>query len=199
MDILDKLLFDLELSGMSAVTQKNYVYHVCRFAEHCKKPLQDTDIEDVRKFLHYLRYSKKHCIGTVNYYHTCIKFLFEITLEKPWSNKKVPRLRGYKKLPVIPSRQDIDNLLKSMNNLKYKAIFTTVYGGGLRISEVVRLKVKDIDSKSMQIIINEGKGNKDRRTLLSKKNLVVLREYWRNCGNPRDWLFPGEKAGAHIS
>lgn len=122
MDILNKLLFDLELSGMSTVTQKNYVYHVSRFADHCKKPLQDTDIEDVRNFLHYLRYSKKHRIGTVNYYHTCIKFLFEITLEKPWSNRKVPRLRGYRKLPVIPSRQDIDKLLRSMNNLKYKAI-----------------------------------------------------------------------------
>ncbi|WP_371362247.1 IS91 family transposase ISTha3 [Sporomusa rhizae] len=199
MDILGKLLFDLELSGFSNVTQNNYLYHVSQFAKYCKKPLQDTDIEDVRRFLHYMRRSKKLSAGTVNYYHTCIKFLFEVTLEKPWNDKKLPRLREHKPLPEILSREEIDVLLDAAINLKHKAILATVYGGGLRISEVVRLKVKDIDSKTMQIFIRESKGNKDRRTLLSEKNLMILREYWKNCGKPMDWLFPGEKPGAHMT
>jgi site-specific recombinase XerD len=199
MDILQKMLFDLELSGFSGISQKNYLYHIGQFTKYCQKPLQDTDINDVRKFLHYLRRSKKLTAGSVNYYHTCIKFLFEITLEKPWNDKQIPRLREYKPLPGILSREEIGKLLDAAINLKHKAILATVYGGGLRISEVARLKVADIDSKTMQIFIHEGKGNKDRRTLLSEKNLMILREYWKNYGKPMDWLFPGEKPGTHIT
>jgi integrase/recombinase XerD len=199
MDVLEKLLFDLELCGFSKVSQKNYLYHVGQFAKNCNKPLQDTDVNDVRRFLHYLRRSKKLTAGTVNYYHTCIKFLYEVTLEKSWNDKKIPRLREYKPLPGILTREEINKLLDAAVNLKHKAILATVYGGGLRISEVVRLKVTDIDSKTMQIFIREGKGNKDRRTLLSEKNLMILREYWKNCGKPMDWLFPGEKPGTHIT
>jgi integrase/recombinase XerD len=199
MDVFEKLLFDMQLCGMSTVTQKNYVYHVKKFSQYCGKPLHETDINDVRQFLHYLRNQKKMGIGTVNYYHTCIRFLFQMTLEKPWSNWKVPRLRGYRALPVVLSRGEVHSLLDCVESLKHKTILTTVYSGGLRISEACRLKVKDIDSSNMQIFVRQAKGNKDRYTILSKRNLAVLRKYWKNCGQPKDWLFPGNKPGCHIT
>ena len=199
MEVYEKLLFDMQLCGMSMVTQKNYAYHARKFAEYCDKPIQEADLSDVREFLHYLRNQRKLNIGTVNYYHTCLKFLFQMTLEKPWNDWKVPRLRGYMALPAVLSRGEVHKLLDTVENLKHKAILTTVYSGGLRVGEVCRLKVSDIDSKNMQIFIRGAKGNKDRFTILSKKNLLVLRKYRKSCGHPKEWLFPGDKPGSHIT
>lgn len=191
MEILEKLSFDLQLCGMSEVTQRNYVYHVQKFMEYCNKSVEETQLEDVRQYLHHLRYGKKLSIGSVNYYHTCIKFLFQVTLEKLWNDWRVPRLRGYKTLPVILAREEVQRVLDNADNLKQKAILSTIYGGGLRISEVCRLKVSDIHSSTMQIFVHQAKGNKDRYTILSKNNLLLLREYWQYCGQPKGWLFPG--------
>jgi len=199
MDVFEKLLFDMQLCGMSIITQNNYIYHVRRFEKFIKKQIHETDIYDVRKFLHYLRNDRELNIGTVNYYHTCIKFLFQVTLEREWNDWKVPRLRGYRSLPVVLSREEVFGMLSVIKNLKHRAILSTVYSGGLRVSEVCRLKVSDIDSSNMQIFIRSAKGNKDRYTILSKRNLLILRDYWKNCGKPNDWLFPGSKAGKHIT
>jgi site-specific recombinase XerD len=199
MEIMEKLQFDLELCGMSSITQKNYVYHVSKFAAHCGKELADVEVEDVRQFLHYLRNGKKLNIGTVNYYHTCLKFLFQMTLDKRWNDWQLPRLRGYRTLPVILAREEVKKVIASADNLKHKALLSTIYSGGLRISEACRLKVQDIDSKNMQLFIREAKGNKDRYTILSQNNLLLLREYWTQCGRPNDWLFPGQKPETHIT
>lgn len=80
-----------------------------------------------------------------------------------------------------------------MENLKHKAILSTIYGSGLRVSEVCELKVSDIRSETMQIFVRGGKGRKDRYTVLSNSNLLLLRKYWKECGKPKDWLFPGGK------
>lgn len=195
----ERLLFDMQLCGMSNITQKNYVYHIRRFEEYCNKSVEETDENNVREFLHYLRENKKLSIGTVNYYHTCIKFIFQMTLEKPWNDRKMPRLKGYRSLPVVLSTEEVKKLLDSIDNIKHKTILTTVYSSGLRISEVCRLTIRDIDSKNMQIFIRAGKGNRDRYTILSKSNLILLRNYWKNHGQPREWLFPGATSGSHIS
>ena len=114
MDVYKKLLFDMQLCGMRIVTQKNYVYHARKFAQYCNKPIYETDLNDVREFLHYLRNQRKLNIGTVNYYHTCLKFLFQMTLEKPWNDWKVSRLRGYRALPAVLSREEVHKLLDAV-------------------------------------------------------------------------------------
>jgi integrase/recombinase XerD len=197
--IMEKLLFDMQLSGLSLITQKNYLYHVKRFEEYLNTSVEDSNVEDIRQFLHYLRQDKKLGIGSVNYFHTCLKYLYEITLGRPWDNRKIPRLKGYTTMPAILSRQEVKRLLDSVETMRYKAILSTVYAGGLRISEVCRLRVKDIDSKNMQIFIKSAKGNKDRYTILSNTNLEILREYWKTCGKPTDWMFPGDKEGCPIT
>jgi integrase/recombinase XerD len=198
-NIYEKLIFDMQLSGMSEVTQKKYAYHIKKFEEYCNKPIEETDINNVREFLHYLRNDRELSIGTVNDYHTGIKFAFCVTLEKPWNDRKVPRLRGYKTLPVILSKQEVKALLNAIENIKHKAILSTVYSSGLRVSEACRLKVKDIDSKTMQIFIRKSKYNKDRYTILSKTNLLLLRKYWISGVKSREWLFPGLNPEFHIA
>lgn len=91
-NIIEKLLFDMQLCGLSIVTQKNYIYHVKKFGDFLNKPIEDSTIEDVRQFLHYLRIDKKLGIGTVNYFHTCLRFLFGVTLDRPWQDREIPRL-----------------------------------------------------------------------------------------------------------
>jgi integrase/recombinase XerD len=199
MDILEKLLFDMQLYGMSEVSQKNYKYHVRRFDEFNEKSLEEATLDDVRVFLHDLRHNKKLGIGTVNYFHTCIKFLFQVTLEKVWNDWRVPRLRGYKTIPVILSRGEVKRLIVSIDDLKYKAILSCIYSAGLRVSEACRLKVKDVDSSNMQIFIRKSKGNKDRYTILSKTNLSILRKYWQQCGRPKEYLFPGQSGDKPLS
>lgn len=199
MDIFEKLIFDMQLCGMSEVTQKNYEYHIKKFAAFYGKPLEEANLDDVRVFLHYLRNHKKLGIGTVNYFHTCIKFLFQVTLEKVWNDWRVPRLKGYKTVPAILSRNEVKKLINSIDNLKYKAILSTVYSAGLRVSEACRLKVKDIDSNNMQIFVRQSKGNKDRYTILSKTNLDILRKYWLQCGKPKEYLFPGQNGDVPLT
>lgn len=91
------------------------------------------------------------------------------------------------------------SLPNAVEPMKYKAILSTIYAGGLRISEACKLRVKDIDSKNMQIFVKCSKGNKDRYTILSKTNLEILREYWKTCRKPKELLFPGEKDGYPIT
>jgi site-specific recombinase XerD len=101
-------------------------------------------------------------------------------------------------LPEVLSVQEIERLLAATPNIKYRTILMTAYAAGLRRSEIVQLKVADIDSSRMMIRIGQGKGRKDRYSLLSQTLLEALRSYWRWC-RPADWLFPGDKPGQHMS
>ena len=106
--------------------------------------------------------------------------------------KEVRHLQG------ILTKEEIGNIFETCDNLKHRAILMTIYGSGLRLSEVANLKVSDIDSKSMRIFVNNGKGGKDRYSILSQTNLEVLRDYWRKF-RPKEWLFEGRTPGTKIA
>lgn len=197
--MLEKLTFEMQLAGMSVVSQENYQGNVKRFLEACGKPIDALEHDDVRQFLHHLRYERKLCIGSVNDYHTSIKFFFECVLEHPWNSRRIPRLRGYRSVPVILSRQEVGRVLDACENLKQKALLTTVYGSGLRNGEVCRLQVQDIQSQTMQIFVRISKRNRERYTILAPHNLELLRRYWYEMGRPRHWLFPSEQTENHMS
>ena len=105
-----------------------------------------------------------------------------------------PRKENY--LPEVLSEEEIASILKAITNLKHKAIIMVIYSGGLRISELINLKVKDIDSDRMQMRISQSKGKKDRYTLLSNKTLLILRNYFTEY-KPKEWLFEGEGGGQY--
>ncbi|WP_341462423.1 tyrosine-type recombinase/integrase [Clostridium tyrobutyricum] len=103
---------------------------------------------------------------------------------------KIPRIKERRRLPVVLSPEEVKDIFDATRNIKYKTILMTIYSAGLRVSEVCNLKVTDIDSKNMQIFIKQGKGKKDRYSLLSKSNLQILREYWKTY-KPEEHLFSG--------
>jgi len=120
-----------------------------------------------------------------------IKFYYEKVLGRAKQYYKVERPRKEKKLPTVLSKQEVNLLLELSVNIKHKCILTTIYSAGLRRSELINLKVEDIDSKRGLIKIRGGKGKKDRHTLLSDKLISMLREYYR-IYKPREWLFEGQ-------
>lgn len=125
-----------------------------------------------------------------------IKFYYEKVLGRELNPVCVPRPKKAKKLPTVLSEQEIVRLFRQVHNLKHKCILYTIYAGGLRRSEVLNLKISDIDSERHCIIIRDAKGNKDRVTLLSQKLLVLLREYYRKY-KPKEYLFEGADGGKY--
>jgi integrase/recombinase XerD len=158
-EVLAMLKFDVELRGLSKNTQDEYYSRVKCFQDHFNKPATELDIEDIRQFLHYLTKEKKLSSQSVNTYNSALRFLYGITFDINLEIKKIPRHRKHRKLPAIFTQEELQSLFNACDNLRDKCILMTLYGAGLRISEVVALKVSDIDSKKMQLFIRMAKGS----------------------------------------
>ena len=180
----------LKLKGYSHNTINSYINHVRRFLLYCGKDLECISNEDVNAYILYLLEKKKLSASYVNIFISAIKITVNITLKGSDLNIKMFRVKKEKKLPDVLSKQEVVSILDSLDNLKHKAILYLVYSSGLRVSEVVKLSIEDIDSKRMLLHVRSAKGNKDRYTLLSEKTLVVLRDYYR-AHRPKVWLFEG--------
>ncbi|MEK6480131.1 tyrosine-type recombinase/integrase [Catalinimonas sp. 4WD22] len=123
-------------------------------------------------------------------------YYYEQILKRPRTYYQIDRPRKEYRLPVVLSKHEVGAILKQVRNRKHHAILSTIYASGLRISEVIRLKIKDIDSKRMVLVVRQGKGKKDRQVPLSKHLLQELRTYYQEY-QPKDYLFEGEKGGAY--
>jgi len=189
-ELRNKMKIDMELRGYSPKTINNYINHVSRFAKHYNKSPELLGEQEIRDYLHYCITERKLSEGSVNYIYSSLRFLFEKTLNRRWNIDKLSRIKEPRRLPVVLSPQEIKAIFDVTEDIKYKAIFMTIYSAGLRISEACNLKITDIDSTNMQIFIRQGKGKKDRYSLLSKANLQILREYWK-IYQPKEYLFSG--------
>jgi integrase/recombinase XerD len=129
---------------------------------------------------------------------SAIKFLYKYILKLPSPAIELPRPKKEEKLPNILSKEEVITLLNNVSNIKHRALLTLTYSAGLRVSEVVSLKLGDIDSQRMLVHIRQGKGRKDRYTILSQTALDILRQYARQY-RLTDWLFPGENEQTHLS
>ena len=190
---IEKLIRNLELRGRSKQTINNMVYTVKAFSRFYNQSPELLGEKQIITYLEYCIKTKKLCRGTVNYINSTLKFFYVVTLEGVWSDLRVPRLRYDKKLPRYLTKEEVKRLLQSTTYLKHKAILSTIYSAGLRVSEVINLRISDIMSKEMKIRVRNGKRNKERYTLLSQKNLELLRVYWKKFGyknyDPDDYLF----------
>jgi len=153
------------------------------------KSIEETKIT---AFLRYLVTERKVSSSYQNQAINAIKFYYERCLGGQRKIYTVDRPKEEKKLPIVLSEEEVSSILKVTTNLKHKAILMTIYAAGLRISEAIKLKIKDIDSDRMQIRVEQSKGKKDRYTILSAKLLLVLREYFKEY-IPKDYLFEGQK------
>jgi site-specific recombinase XerD len=197
-DAITKMKKCMELRGLAPSTQENYVMHVKLFAKFFNMSYEDMNLEHVRDYLYDAIKNRKLSGDYTNCIYASIKFLYEGVLERDWKSKTIPRRKKMHKLPQILSMEETKKLIFSLENIKHKAILLTIYSAGLRLSEVTNLKINDINSESMKIFIRQGKGNKDRYTLLAQSTLKILREYYKKY-RPKEWLFPGRNPLENIS
>ncbi|GAI45899.1 unnamed protein product, partial [marine sediment metagenome] len=189
---------EFKLRGYSQNTRKVYLHHVERYISYFAKDPKELDGKHIRDYVLYLIDKKKVSRSYHDQAVSAIKFLYDCVLNMPRAVGSLPRPRKEKKLPIVLSREDVIRIFESVNNIKHKAILMVAYSAGLRVSEVVKLRVQDIDTKRNMIHIKAAKGRKDRYTVLSEVALKVLREYWK-AYQPKNWLFPGPRQNSHLS
>jgi len=187
--ILAQLKKDLEARGRSPFTVEDYVRHVRFFQDYYDKPADQMREKEIMDYQHYLITEKGLSASSANTYNSALRFVYGVTLDVALNHKKVPRLKQNRSIPILPTKEELGYLFYlAGDNLRNKAMFMTIYGSGLRISETANLKVSDIDSEGGRILIRKGKGDRDRYAILPKRTLEILREYWTET-QPRDWLF----------
>ncbi|HWR72574.1 MAG TPA: site-specific integrase [Nitrospirota bacterium] len=179
---------DMVLRNLSPKTQ--YMYHNAArgLEEHFNRPPDQLNEDEVKAFLVSIVKDRKLSQSTLKITYSALRFLYETTLKKKWIIEHIPYPKTTKPLPSVLDKSEIRRIIDGTVNLKQKAMLMVTYSAGLRISETARLKITDIDSTRMLIRVDQGKGNKDRHTLLSQVALETLREYWK-AYRPKGWLF----------
>lgn len=193
-----RMVEDMRLRNLSAGTQRSYIHYVEQYARYFWMSPDRLGLDDVRNYQLYLIEQRQLAPPSINAFVAAAKFLYTVTLEMPWSDQQFTRLKVPEKLPVVLSAAEITAFFRHAGVLKHRAALMLCYGSGLRSSEAVAVKVCDIDSSRMLIHVQQGKGAKDRYTVLSQRVLLLLREYWKRQ-RPAEWLFPGTKPGTHLS
>jgi integrase/recombinase XerD len=190
-----RMLDDMAMRGLREETQRDYIRFVRSFAAFLGRSPDTATAVDVRRFqVHQAETGVQP--PTVNGSVSALRFLFTVTLDRPDLSRRLVLVRQPRKLPAVLSAEEVGRLLEAAPGPKHKAALGTAYGAGLRVSEVVALKVGDIDSTRMLIRVEQGKGRKDRNAMLSPQLLALLRQWWREGKRrgvmlPEGWLFPG--------
>ena len=190
-----RMIEDMSVRGFTEETCSNYIRDVRAFAAFIRRPPDTATAEDLRRFqLHQTQSGIQP--SSINSAVSALRFFFTVTLDRPDLARRLTVVRQPRRLPAVLSVEEVALLLQAAPGPKYKAAFATAYGAGLRVSEVVALKVGDIDSERMLLRVEQGKGRKDRDAMLSPQLLELLRDWWvegrrRGVLLPRGWLFPG--------
>jgi len=193
----DRMDEDLRLRGYADSTRKIYLLYARLFVARCMKPPQEITEPEVRAFLLHLIEERGVSRTTYRQYLAAIKFLFTVTLGRPWLVERLRPQRRERRLPEVMSPEEVAALLDAAEGLRFRTVFALMYAAGLRISEACRLRIEDVDSKRMLIRVRRGKGNKDREVMLSMRLLEMLREYWRQA-RPASYFFPSPGAAGHL-
>lgn len=186
------------VKGYAEATKRAYLYQIQEFAKYfntCPSKLGETE---VLEYLRHLREDRGLSKSQINCAYSGIKMLFVSVLDKPWHTQLLPRPRKEKKLPTIFSINQVKSLIDQTNNIKHRTILMLTYCAGLRLSEVVQLRVGDIIPSRQRLLIRQSKGAKDRYSILSERMLIQLKEY-QYCYRPHDWLFVGADVRKPIS
>jgi len=192
-----RMIEDMTIRQFGARTQTDYVRVVRDFAQFLGRPPDQAEPEDLRRYqLHLARFGASP--AKMNAAVSALRFFFKVTLCQPQFGDRLTPVRSPQRLPVVLSPEEVALLLHCAPSLKHKAALSVAYGAGLRVSEIVHLKVGDIDSQRMLIRVDQGKGRKDRYVMLAPDLLALLRTWWR-AGRPQGWLFPGRDPGQPIT
>lgn len=190
-----RMIDDMNLRNMSTLTQAAYVRAVKNFAKHFGGSPDKLTVEGVRQY-------QLSLVGrglgpqAVNQIMCALRFFYKTTMGIKDARDHIALARRSDPLPAILSREEVSRFLQAAHSIKYRTAFATIYGAGLRVSELTT--VKDIDSARMVIHVRQGKGRKDRYVMLSEQLLDLLRSYWK-IDRPSHWLFPGADPQRHIT
>lgn len=187
-----RMIEDMTVRNLSPATQRSYVHAVTKFSRFFGRSPDRLDLEDVRTFQVHL-VAGGMSWPALNQTVCALRFFYGVTLGQANLPERIPHAREPRRLPVVLGADEVVRFLEAVAGLKHRAALTTAYAAGLRVSEVVSLKVANIDSSRMVIRVEQGKGAKDRYVMLSPQLLGILRSYWQ-LTRPAHWLFPGRDA-----
>jgi integrase/recombinase XerD len=184
-----RMIEDMTIRNLSPATQQSYIREVAKFSRYFGKSPDRLGLEEVRSYQVHLA-SKRIAWSTLNHTVSALRFFYGVTLGLTDVPELIPYARNPRKLPLVLSKEEVVRFLEAVPGLRSRVALTIAYAAGLRLSEVVALKICDIDSQRMLIRVERGKGGKQRQAMLSKQLLKILRAYWLRT-RPRVWLFPG--------
>jgi integrase/recombinase XerD len=192
-----RMIEDMTVRKFVEKTRDDYIRHVKTFAAFLGRSPDTATAEELRLFqLHQSETGVRP--PTINGSVVALRFFFTVTLDRGGLARHLTFVREPRKMPVVLSPEEVTRLLEAAPGPKYKAALGAAYGAGLRVSEVVSLKVPDVDSKRMLLRIEQGKGRKDRHAMLSPQLLELLRDWYR-IARPQIWLFPGQNPVNHLT
>jgi site-specific recombinase XerD len=193
----EQMIQDMILRGLAPNTQRAYLQAVARLAQHYGRSPDRISKREIKAYLLHLHQDEKRSTSSCNVAAAALRFLYHQTLGRSRTDFDIPIARKPTKLPHVLSRDEVARLLSRTHFLKHRVLFGVAYSAGLRVSEIVKLRPRDIDSGRMVIRVEQGKGAKDRQTVLSPRLLEVLRDYFRR-ERPGEFLFPSRDGKGHL-
>lgn len=195
----DRMQSDLELAGKSEGTQDKYLTCTKAYTRFHMRPPEEMGRAEVREFLLHLIKERGVAPSTSNTYLYALRFLYDVTLQRPDVCDGIPRRRYREQPPTVPTPAEVAGILEAAPSLYYRTFFLAAYGAGMRGNEICHMRVEDIDSKLGVIRVNYPKGGRRRMAMLGPRLLSCLREYWRHYRPPGPWVFPTRAGGVRWS
>lgn len=183
---------ELRLRGYSASSEKLYIWHIGKYAKHFKKSPASLEYEEVKRYLIHLKDVEQCSLSHYKHAVSGLRFFYEKVLGKEWLAEKIPYPKVVKTLPVVLTREEVRRVFEQITHRRNRVVCETLYGAGLRLSEALLLRVSDVNSAEGTLRIASGKGAVERRALLSKSLVQILREYYQ-VYRPKEFLFAGKK------
>lgn len=194
---LASLAQELVIRGFSGRTIKSYLSHNQHFLDWTGKSAREVDSQDIKNYLLYLK-SQNYSNTSLNQVISALKFYYQqILRRKLFFSIKRPKKEKF--LPVVLSRNEIIKIINCAHNLKHKLLLSLIYGSGLRVSEVVKIKISHLDLASKSLLVKDAKGQKDRHTILSNSSIKLLNLYLPNLPDTQKYLFSGMSGENHLS
>lgn len=193
-----KMIKAMQVRGFSIRTHESYLYAVADLARYFHRAPDQLGIDDLRRYFEYLATERSLSGASCRLFLNGIRFLYLQVLNWPAFDVDIPIPKKAQRIPELLTRAEVARILAACTNPKHRMMLTVCYGCGLRLGELVTLKVRDIDGERRLLRIEQGKGAKDRLVPLSDTLLTQLRVYWRRF-RPRAWLFPGRTLDARLS
>ena len=187
-----KMIDTMVLKGHATSTQESYLYAVTQLAAYYHRSPDQLDVGEIEQYFLYLLRERKLAPASVRLYVNAIRFLFSQVLQRPWEHRPIRYPKQPQRIPELLSRNEVQQVLALCKNRKYYTMLAMCYGAGLRVSELIALRVRDIDSERDVLHVRQGKGARDRELILTLGMLHLLRNYWQ-AYRPSDVLFYGRE------